>query len=350
MSDQALAFNDIGDVEVSISSARVTVAGWTGLQIIRAIDSCADGFAFSFPWEATTQNQQRFVAFRTSVIEMRHKGTLFLRGRMEKLSFNFSSISRMATMEGRSDTGVLLDLSAPPIELSASFNTIAQQICPSATVVRAVPDIPGLNVQIEIGQTPFEVLSTIAAGYGYWPQPQPDGSLTYSKISANRNAVAVIREGEAPVIEIETSHDLTRRFYRYTAISQEDGDDSVAEAVDEGVDERFRDGMIVQAQRGGDVNEAAAFARSRGIMDAYTCRVTVAGWTHGGRLWSPADIVTVFAPSAMIYREYNLIVNRVTMQLDEAGGAVTELELTFPQLFSGGEPRFPYPWSTEGGS
>lgn len=348
MSDQALAFNDIGDVEVSISSARVTVAGWTGLQVIRAIDSCADGFAFSFPWEATDTNRQRFVAFRTSVIEMRHKGERFLRGRMEKLSFDFSSTSRMATMEGRGDTGVLLDLSAPPIELSSSFNTIARQICPSATVVRAVPDIMDLNVQIEIGQTPFEVLSTIAAGYGYWPQPQTDGSLTFSKISPRSPSVATIREGEAPVIDIQTSHDLTRRFHRYTAISTEDGDDSVAEAIDEGVDPRFRDGMIIQSQRGGNVSEAAAFARSRGIMDAYTCRVTVAGWTHHGRLWAPADIVTVFAPSVMIYREYNLIVNRVTMQLDENGGAVTELDLTFPQLFSGGDPGFPYPWSIEG--
>jgi len=47
----------------------------------------------------------------------------------------------------------------------------------------------------------------------------------------------------------------------------------------------------------------------------------------------------------MIYRDYVFMVRRVTMQLDETGGAITELELTFPQIFAGGNPTFPYPWS-----
>jgi prophage tail gpP-like protein len=343
MSDIALARGDLGNVTVTISGERLEVTGWTGLQIVRGIDQAADAFSFSFPWEPTPENRARFVAYRTSLIEIKYKDELIVTGIAEKYEPSYSAGGVTMTIDGRSRSGVLLDLSAgPPFELEGSFNTIAATLSP--VPVTANPNIQELTVQVEPGQSVHDVLSGLASAHNLYAFPQPGGSLVFRLLNAG-SPVADIREGTAPVISVNTSMDLTKRYYRYTALRTTDGDTFSAEAIDEGVDADLRDGLIVEPQQDADVQFAANFARSRGIMDSFTCAVTVAGWTVNGELWRPGMAVNLNYPSAMIYRDSLLMVKRVTMQLDEAGGAITQLELTFPEVFAGGAPSFPYPWS-----
>jgi len=343
MSDIDLARGDLGDVTVTISGDRESVTGWTGLQIIRGIDQAADAFSFSFPWEATLENRARFIAYRTSLIEIKYKDEVIVTGIAEKYEPSYSADGVTMTVNGRSRSGTLLDLSAgPPFELNGGFNTIAAQLSPVR--VTAFPDIQDLTVQIEPGQSIYDVLSGIASAHGLYAFPQADGTLVFRLLDTPA-PTADIREGIAPVISVNTSMDITKRFHRYTALRTTDGDTFSAEAIDEGVDESLRDGLIVEPAQDANVQFAANFARSRGIMDSFTCAVTVAGWTVNGQLWRPGMTVTANFPSAMIYRDYMFMVRRVTMQLDETGGAITELELTFPQVFAGGNPTFPYPWS-----
>ena len=343
MSDFDLARGVLNDVTVTISGERQEVTGWNGLQIVRGIDQASDAFSFSFPWEATPENRARFVAYRTSLIEIKYGAELIVTGIAEKYEPSYSSAGVDMTINGRSRSGVLLDLSAgPPFELDGAFNTIAAQLSP--VPVSSTPNLQDLTVQIEPGQSVYDVLSGIASAHNLYAFPQADGGLVFRLLNTPA-PVAEIREGIAPVISVNTSMDLTRRYYRYTALTTTDGDTFTAEAVDEGVDPSLRDGLIVEPQQDADVQFAANFARSRGIMDSYACAVTVAGWTVNGQLWRPGMTVTANFPSAMIYRDYIFMVRRVTMQLDETGGATTQLELTFPQVFAGGNPTFPYPWS-----
>jgi prophage tail gpP-like protein len=343
MPDIDLVRGQLGDVSVTISGQRQEVTGWTGLQIVRGIDQAADAFSFSFPWEATAENRARFVAYRTSLIEIKYKGDVIVTGIAEKYEPSYSASGVTMTLNGRSQSGTLLDLSAgPPFELVGDFNTIAGTLSP--VTVSASPNITGLTVQIEPGQSIYDVLSGIASANGLYAFPQADGSLVFRLLQAGA-PVADIREGIAPVVSVDTSMDLTKRYYRYTALRTTDGDTFSAEAIDRGVDPNLRDGQIVEPKQDADVQFAANFARARGVMDSFTCAVTVAGWTVNGELWRPGMVVNLNFPSAMIYRDSALMVKRATMQLDETGGAITQLELTFPQVFAGGNPEFPYPWS-----
>jgi prophage tail gpP-like protein len=362
MSDFDLARGVLNDVTVTISGQRQEVTGWTGLQIVRGIDQAADAFSFSFPWEATAENQRRFVAYKTSLIEIKYGGELVVTGIAEKYEPSYSAGGVEMTINGRSISGTLLDLSAgPPFESDASFNALALQIIPEAVdkdgnktgrpivSVRAIPDITSagdneLYTQIEPGQTIYEVLSELASAHGLFAFPQSDGSLIFRLINTPAPATE-IREGIAPVISVNTSMDITKRYHRYTVMRTDGGETSTAEALDDGVDKGLRNGLIVEPKQDADVQFAANFARSRGIMDSYSCAVTVAGWTVNGQLWRPGMTVTANFPSAMIYRDYVFMVRRATLQLDETGGAIAQLELTFPQVFAGGNPTFPYPWS-----
>lgn len=343
-SEARLGRNALGDITIAITGQAQQLAGWSGLQIIRAIDSCADGFSFSFPWEPTAQSRNRWRAYRTTSCVISYRGTPVVTGVIERIAAAWAAQRKELTIEGRSASGLLLDLSAEPIELTASFNAIARRLSPNVTIT-ASPNITDLTVQIEAGKNIYDVLSGIAAGHGYWAQPQSNGTLRFSRIRSSA-PVGRLTESESPIISIETAHDLTRRYYRYRTIVTADGTTSSGEAIDNGVDQA-RDGRVVQTSNDANPIEAARFERSRGIVDSYTCVVTVAGWTIDGQLWAPGQTVSIEAPSAMIYNRSTLMVKRATLQFDEASGAVTELDLTFPAVYSGQDitGAFPYPWS-----
>lgn len=355
MSEVDLIRGELGNVTVTISGDRTSVEGWTGLQIVRGIDQAADAFSFSFPWEPTEENINRFIAHRTSLIEINYKDQTIVTGIAEKYEPSYSAQGATMTVNGRSQSGTLLDLSAgPPFELDGDFNTIAATLSPIR--VTSSPNLQDLTVQIEPGQSIYDVLSGIASAHGLYAFPQENGTLIFRLIS-DPGTTTELREGMDPVISVNTSMDMTKRYYRYTALRTTDGDTFSAEAIDAGVDENLRDGLIIEPKQDADVQFSANFARSRGIMNSFTCAVTVAGWTVNGELWRPGMVVRAVFPSAMLYDHVGamsnrLMVRRATMQLDETGGAITQLELTFPEIFAGtadrtSPARFPYPWSLE---
>lgn len=357
MSDAAVARGELGNVTVTISGDLYEVTGWTGLQIIRGIDQAADAFSFSFPWQPTEENKQRFVAYRTSQVQIKYDSEVIVTGIAEKYEPVSSAEGINMTINGRSRSGALLDISAgPPFELVGAFNAIASQIIPDGFPVTATaqPDVVpsgGVVVEIEPGQSVYDVLSSIAAGRNLYAHPQRDGSLIFKQISIPE-PVAEIYEGTSPVVSVATTTDLTKRYYEYVVTNIEGSTVNSASAIDGGVSQSERARLLTETNQDVDLQEAANFARSRGIMDSFTCRMTVSGWTVNGVLWAPGMTVYIEYPSAMIYphpgfpKIHNtLMVKRVTMQLDESGGAITELDLTFPQVFAGGAPAFPYPWS-----
>ncbi len=359
MTDSAAARGGLAEITIDISGERLS--GWQGLQIVRGIDQAADGFSFRVPFEATEENRLRFAAYRTNNVVVRHGGDPVITGPTEKLSAQWSGDGRELTIEGRSRSAAILEISAWPGEYRAPFDTLSYLLQvpkdqrkdqpPPAVVVTSDPEIMTRVTQVDPGQTVYEVLSKIAAGYGLWAQPQPDGSLLFRKIRGAPAGVE-LREAVAPLISIATTHDLTKRYHRYRVEKTIDGENYSAEAVDNGVDPILRPIKITEPEQDAEVAEAAKWAKSRGIIDGYTCKATVTGWTVGGKLWAPAMTIPVYAPSAMIYDTYELIVKRVTLQLDESGGAITELDLTFPEAFLGTDPAKPgqppgrpYPWS-----
>jgi prophage tail gpP-like protein len=75
---------------------------------------------------------------------------------------------------------------------------------------------------------------------------------------------------------------------------------------------------------------------------AYT--VDVATWRDPkGSLWKPNTTLTLFAPDAMVYSEYELLVRTVTLKQSKESTTAT-LGLVLPGVFSGEIPTA-LPWN-----
>lgn len=344
-------------LSVTIPSIGRTIDSWSGLQVIKAVDAGSDAFAFSVPFEPNEINKNTFVAYRPSRVEIRIDNELVITGRIESISASYTASNKTIEIQGRSLSGSLMDWSAgPPFEWAngTTFNDIARSIAKSvdgrfgpAESIR-VSAIP--NTQIPIasienpGQTVYEFLTSIASSQGLWAVPQADGSLVYRRLSSTRSPVADLEEGQAPLVSIQTVHDVTQRFYEYFVIQDADGNFSEAVEIDQGVDNRIRGRKIIRPSiEAWDLQEAARHAKASGLIDSYQASATVTGWTHNGRIWNAGDIIRIYAPSAMIYSPSRFIIRRAVLQLDENGGEVTNLELALPELYDGKDP-LERPW------
>lgn len=356
MSDVALANGELENITINISGERHAIEGFTEVEVVRGINQSANAFSFTLPWEATPQNRRRFQAYRTSLIEIKYGEQVLLTGIMEYLNPSYTPQSKSLTINGRSRSGILSDVSASVFEMAGTtFNTVASELTPFAydqqgnqqpfkyVGVSASPDITGITVTAEPGQSVYSVLSKLAAAHGLWAIPQENGNLLFSKVSVGKS-VADLQEGRNPIISVAPTMDLTRRFNLYKIHQVIDGETYTAEATDNGVD-LARGPKIVRPRQESDVTESANFSRARGLIDSYSLPVTVVGWTIKGVPWAPGMAVEIECPSAMIYNKTKMMVRRATFKVDQDQGVITNLDLTFPEVYTGGQPSFPYPWS-----
>jgi prophage tail gpP-like protein len=361
------------DITITIDGERLS--GFEGLSIIRALDSAADAFSFSIPWGPTPENRRRFAPFATRTIDIDVGARRILRGYIEQVNVSTSTGGRQLNIQGRSETGVLVDWSVgPPFEWEGvSFNDIAAQIAhPYRVYAPTNPDLSSQGsidadtqaalsvvgygefalplIEAEVGQSVFDFLNKLAAANGLWARPIADATagseLQFTRLSSRAPSIADLVEGESPVMDVSVSHDVTKRFAEYLAISQSDAEQQEATVPDPlGLDRTVRFRRVHQVtQRTTDIEQAAIRARSQAIIDSYSPSVTVSGWTFGGAFWGPGGIVRVVAPGAMIYEPTRLIIKRATMKLSQRAGQTTDLDLTLPEAYDQQQPEA-RPWA-----
>lgn len=338
------------------------LSGITGFQVVRAIDAASHAFAISTPWEPTPENIQYFKPYSPGAIQILGGDELFLEGYFEVVNATSDSGTRSLELQGRSTSGVLMDWSAgimyngsqadyvsiqpaTAFEFQGlTFNAIAWKVS-FPNLVYAYPDTgPLYDVAIEPGETVFEFLSKLAAANGLWACPQPEGSIIFQKIGGL--PVASLKEGQSPLISIQASHDVTQRFYRYMIISEEAGNIGIQAIVLEKYPQggpvlgpAIRGTKIIRPEKEStDYTQAANFARSRALIDAYSVTATVQGFTYKDaagmeKFWKGGDIINLYAPGAFILKPSNLIVKQATFKLDESSGSTTTLELTLPEAY-----------------
>jgi prophage tail gpP-like protein len=325
----------------------VRISDWEGLSIERSIDSGADGFSFSTPWNPTENVRRAFRPYDNTVVEVYSGDRRLITGYVERVSAQSDGSNRALNIQGRSVTGVLLDWSAgPPFEFSGlTFNQIAAQVAHPYSV-RAVPDFGPLDdVQIEIGQSVYEFLSALASVNGRYGRPTPAGALEFVTIR-NAAPVADLVEGQSPVLSISTSHDVTKLFNEYMVVATSDGEPGITVSeYDNRQAPGIRGRKIVQpSQQSDDYTQAAKLIRSRAMIDSYQPKARVTGWQHAGGYWTPGEEVRVLAPGAYIAQPSRLIIRKAVFTLDESGGLVTYLDLALPEAYSNTYPEV-LPWA-----
>lgn len=341
-------------IELKIDHEKLS--GFEGLQVIRSIDSAADAYSFSLPWDPMLGNIERFRPFKVRRVEVLVDDEIIITGYLEKLSFSTSAGGRRLNVQGRSASGTILDWSAgPPFQFeNLTFNNISKELSKAihsslaGGVVFATPDTPPIaEVTIEPGDTFFKIISSLASSHGLWARPTAGGRLEYLKLSSTRESVATLEEGISPVRVITADHDVTKRFQKYMVIGTSEGENSTAEVSDyESLGLGVRGRQISELkQQTTDIDQAAKYARARAMIDSYKATAEVDGWHYNGNLWTPGDIITVKAPGAFILKSTRLIIMKVTYKIDESGGQSSILDLGLPGVFDGTEIKLKdLPW------
>ena len=191
------SLNNQSKIELKIDHEKLT--GFEGLQVIRAIDSAADAYSFSLPWESTDENIARFQPFEVRNVQVMVDDETIITGYLEKLSFSTSADGRRLNVQGRSASGTVLDWSAgPPFQFeNLTFNNISKELSKAihaslaGGVAFATPDTaPIAEVTIVPGDTFFKVISSLASSHGLWARPTAGGR--FSSMSATNSTFLVI--------------------------------------------------------------------------------------------------------------------------------------------------------------
>jgi prophage tail gpP-like protein len=336
-------------VRLEVAGKKLT--GFDGLTITMAIDSLADSFALTMPYDPDRSDLRAALRpFAYTPCKVYLDDDLLLTGRVEKLAPKMDAGERSLTVEGRSLTGVLVDCG---IEGKTEFTkltlkVIAEQLClPFGLLVRADADTPAIEVaRAEYGQTVLDFLNSIAAPRNFFLNSSFDGKLVISSALALAVAapVAALVEGEKPLLAVSASYDGTRRFSSYDVGAQSEGENQNGHADDAAI-AVHRPTFIAAKDMDPDPNATARRARMEAIASALPITATVSGWrTPAGARWHERQSVTLKAPGAMLATERKYLIAEATFRLDKSAGKTVDLRLVMAEAYAG-KPLGVLPWA-----
>jgi prophage tail gpP-like protein len=354
--------------QVKITVNGIEFGGWTACTITRRIDSVADGFSITAPFDPDQpQVRAAFRPFGYQPCTISIDDETLITGRIETVAPSTSASDRVVNLQGRSLAGSLVDCSIDGVGYEfagLSLLQVAQKICQpfGVQVISAVGLGPTLKSALGAasvaeasealdesraspGQGAYDFLQGLAKAAGLMLISDAQGRLVISKIQPSTAPAAAIVEGDGPVIAVSANYQGTGRYSKYKVLQQQDGTpDLSGTASDQGVPIYRPRTAVGSDSDAGNVAKAATWARALALAGAVEVSATVAGWrTNAGQIWTPGMAVTVKAPGAYILQEAAFIVAEATLALDSSQGRTTELRLLLPATYTGAMPGS-YPW------
>jgi len=353
---------------VKIAVNGIEFAGWESLTITRSLDSVADAFSLSAPFDPDNQQiRSAFRPFGYQRAEIKIDDETILTGSIENVSPSTMANERIINVQGRSFTGALVDCSIDGVGYEfggLSLLQVAQKICQSfgIQVTSAVGSGPVLKTALgavslaeastaldesraQPGQTAYSFLNGLAQDASLMLTSDVQGRLVITKIQPSTQPVASIVEGDGPVISVSAQYNGTSRYSQYKVLQQQDGaPDLSGTATDSGVPVYRPKTDVGSDSDAGNVTKAAQWKRALALAESVEVTAVVAGWrTRAGQVWTPGMSVTVKAPGAYILNEAPFVVAEATLTLDADQGRTTSLRLVLPATYTGEMPGS-YPW------
>lgn len=355
--------------------------GWTGVSISMDVDQMADAFSLSAPFDPERADlRAAFKPFGYQKVELYLDDEILITGRIEKVSPEISADDRTINIQGRSLGGVLMDCSIEgKLERSGlALSTIARELCnPFGIEVRADNDTNPLETaRAEYGQTPEDFLRSLASPRRLFLNSSYDGKLVISwgPTLAKKEPVAALVEGEPPLLSVSTDFDGQKRFSRYSVATQYAGepnigatetDGSLIEAILAAFQKKptepeqlqsvttlisntgipiYRPKLVTASDMDANPSLVAAKARTEAFTSSVAISCKLAGWRRpDGKRWAERQMITLRAPSAMLYKERRYLVAGVTLRMDANNGRTTDMRLVFPEIYEGKTPEV-LPW------
>jgi len=372
---------------ISIVIGKTEFSYWTDVNIVLSVDSFAT-VEFTAPFDPDRKELREVLQpFSFQPIQLKLDGELLFTGTMIGVDPTFDANGSTVKVSAYAQPGVLCDCTAPSgfgrkgkwrgksgaIPLSwtkATLRDIATQLCqPFGLPIEFRPnDIDGRpfeSIAIRLDEDIHKFLTELAKQRGLVLTNNPDGSLLFWRSITGGTPVVRLVEGTPPLLGVQSTFSPQEYYSEITgyAAARRRKQGSVYTYVNPWLGSGIDDGSgpINQHRprscKFDDTERADAPAATRakvGRMFANMASFTVdlptwrapapenAGPNVKGKLWAPNTSLTLRAPSAMVYKETELLIRNVHLkQTPEEISA--SLDLVLPGAFSGESPST-LPW------
>lgn len=337
---------------------------WDEMELHLGLDSHAT-VGFTAPFEVDRKAfRDAFRPFSFAPVEVMVGGDLLFTGTLVEVTPRVESDARTVAVSCYAKPAVLEDCTLPahmvPFESAGlSLRQIADRLCTpfGVSVVFTAPEgapFKKVNTRRKRGDTEAEpdqrvgdFLADMAKQRGLVITSTPAGELLFQKSVAPGHPVARLQEGLPPLVSVAPTFSPQSYYSEitgFTSAKRGRGGSKWTERND-----RLSGGVLRSISFKLDDTEKAdapaAVKAKMGRMFGNFCSyvVNLPTWRDAaGRLWQPNTTLTLKAASAMIYREYELLVRDVYLK-QSAGERTASLGLVLPGAFSGEIPDS-LPW------
>jgi len=348
------------DVTIQVGSNRFV--GWQNVTITRSCESMPNNWSLTASAEflqgaalAGTRPGQSCLIYIGS--------DLVITGKIDRRSIPIDARNHQVTLSGRGITRNLVDCSAdllndPGIRggqiNGANALDVAAKLCKAygITARSAVTDL-GIAIpsfQVPLGETPYQIIESVARYAGYLVYEDVFGRLVLDRIGTSQHASGFTLPGNVEAINGERSVD--GRFSTYVVVYS--GVDQTADLgglanrratiLDDTLGE-YRLRIIVSEQiaptpagqqtidNDAIAKQRANWEKARRIGRSQGASITCDSWHDSqGTLWTPNWLATIDAPAADISNA-TWIIGSLTFRKDMSG-THTDLILMPPDAFS----------------
>lgn len=342
------------DDEIAIKLDGKVFRGWTASNISRNINTVADAFAFTLPYDytdATLREKTKPYAYKSADLYI--GGELYIAGQQVKWSTALSIDSTVKTIDVRTKAGHTVECMAQKQALEYNGSTLSEIAIdimePYGDDLEPIFEDGDSDsftkVRKEMVETDFEFLSGLAAQKGFMITSSDTGQMSFIRAATSGKPVFKFVEGESAIEHLSSSYDGTGVFSSITAITEVAGTSGTSSNLTNELVNAYRP-FVFSADdlESGNLETALKWKRSKALADSAGLSMTVTGWRNMyDQLWRENMIGTVYAPSVDILEETSYIVSGVNLVKDENGGNVTKLTLVLPQAYTLDYPDS-FPW------
>lgn len=345
--------DDPSELALSINGKRFRF--WTGISITRSIDAM-DSLLVTAPFDpADPVFREAFRPFAFAPVGLTVGGAPLFTGTMLTPDPDLKEDSRTVSAACYSVPAVTGDCTAPasayPLEWdNAGLSTIAAALVEPfglSVVFDAEEGATFERVALKPGEKALPFLIKLAQQRGLLVSSTEKGELLFTKSVAAGSPVARFTEGEAPLVDVAPIFNPQEYYSEITGIEPvvvglQGGQITVKNPRLRGIVRPLA--FEVADTTNADIQAACDAKAGRMFANVVNYSITVATWRDpSGELWKPNTTLTVDAPGAMVYGEYEFLVRTVTLSRTGDGGELAVLALTIPGAFESKIPEA-LPW------
>ncbi len=342
------------DDEISIRIKGKVFQGWTASSIKRNINSIADGFTYSLPYDPfDLELRDKTRPYNYYSADIFIGGELYIAAQNVKWHTGARQNSTIKTIDARTKTGHTIECMAQKTSLEFNNQTLSQI---AIEIMKPYGDdlkplfFDGdsdqfIKVRKEITDTDFEFLGGLAAQKGFLITSSDTGQMAFIRANIDGKPVARFIEGETAIEHITATYSGTMRFSSFQAITESAGVPGPSSILSDDSIPIYRP-FVFSANdiEAGNLETALQWRRSKSLADSTKLKITATGWRNQtNMLWRENMKLTVQAPSVDVFTETEYIISGVDLKKDENGGNIALLDMVLPQAYSLEFPGL-FPW------